>query len=373
MPTSNKKYKPANKISTTDKNFIIFFNIIEFFLICAIVTLFYLTKPVYSTKVLYIPKGSTNSIISYLNKTGFELNFLDKLALSPMGYIQSGWINIKISKQTKLDFLYKLTTSKAALKNITLIPGETSYYFLNKVSKEFNLSRTKLKDIYKDYAYKTDGNILANTYSLPIGMNEDHLLFYLFSKTNKQYEYFAKKIFGTFDKKQWYHYIIVASIIQKEAASIDEMPIISSVIHNRIKKRMKLQMDGTLNYGIYSHKKITKRRILNDNSSFNTYKYKGLPDNPVCAVSLNAIKAAIFPVKTKYLYFVRDNKTGFHIFSENYKKHINNINANKFIKKTLTKEKEKETKIDIEAKKIMNFDIKKEKFSNIKTLFNNVQ
>ena len=94
-----------------------------------------------------------------------------------------------------MDFLYKLTTSKAALKTITLIPGETAYVFLNQLANKFNLSRSKLQKVYNKYAYKLDGNILANTYSLPIGMKEDHLLFYLFSQSNKKYEEFSKKIF----------------------------------------------------------------------------------------------------------------------------------------------------------------------------------
>ena len=112
------------------------------------------------------------------------------------------------------------------------------------------------------------------------------------------------------------------------------MPIVSSVIHNRLRRGMKLQMDGTLNYGKYSHIEVTAKRIKEDNTSYNTYKNRGLPKNPVSAVSLDAIKAAIFPVKSKYLYFVKDNKTGLHKFSKSYKQHINNIKANRGVKKS---------------------------------------
>ena len=342
------------------------------FLISCIVILFYVTIPVSSTKVLFIPKGSTNNTVSYLNNTGFELNIIDKILLRSLGFIQSGWINVNENNLTKMDFLYKLTTSKAALKNITLIPGETSYVFLKQLAKDFNLSEKRLQETYNKYAYKLDGNILADTYSLPYGMNEDHLIFYLLSQSNKKYEEFSKKIFGMYDKKKWYHYLSLASIIQKEAASIEEMPIVSSVIHNRLRKGMKLQMDGTLNYGKYSHVKITAKRIKEDTSSYNTYKNKGLPNDPVCAISLNSIKAAIFPVKSDYYYFVKDNKTGLHNFSSSYKKHINNIRANRGVKKSYTKVKEKETKIDKEAKVIMKTDIKEQKPTSIKSLWDNV-
>ncbi len=322
---------------------------------------------------MHIPKGSTSNIITHLNKTGYELNVIDKFVINLLGYPQSGWIDLKTQYMTKGDFLYKITKSKAALKNITLIPGETSYIFLKNLAKKFNLSEEKLKLIYNKHAYKVDGNILAETYSLPYGMKEDHLLYYLFSHTNKKYEEFSRKIFGYYDKKKWYYYIVMASIIQKEAANIDEMPLVSSVIYNRLRRGMALQMDGTLNYGKYSHVKVTSKRIREDLSSYNTYRNKGLPNNPICAVSLNAIKAAIFPVKSNYLYFVKNNKTGLHKFANTYKAHVNNIKANKGVKKTYTKIKLKETKVDKEAKKIMKTDVSKQKPTSIKDLWNNIK
>ena len=87
-------------------------------------------------------------------------------------------------------------------------------------------------------------------------------------------------------------------------------------------------MDGTLNYGIFSHSKITPKRIRGDKSSYNTYKHKGLPNNPVCNVSKDAILAAIMPKKTDYLYFMKSNNGG-HNFSKDYKKHIKNIKKRK--------------------------------------------
>ena len=103
-------------------------------------------------------------------------------------------------------------------------------------------------------------------------------------------------------------------------------PIVSSVIYNRLKKRMKLQMDGTLNYGRFSHVKVTPSRIREDKSEYNTYKIKGLPPYPVSSVSKDAIFAAIFPKKTEYLYFVKSKKSK-HTFSRTYKEHIKRIRS----------------------------------------------
>ncbi|MFV0563863.1 endolytic transglycosylase MltG [Malaciobacter mytili] len=386
MPENKKKTNAKTKQTSRVKKTLILFDITELILVLSIIILFYLSLPLSTTRVIFIPKGSTNSIITYLDKSGYELNIIDSIYLRFLGYPQSGWIDIKQNYLTKADFLYKITTSKAALKNITLIPGETAYIFLDDIAKKMNLSRQKLQNIYEKYAYKEDGNILADTYSLPYGMKEDHLLFYLFSNTNKQYEEISKKIFGEYDKKRWYYYITLASVIQKEAANEKEMPIVSSVIHNRLKKGMKLQMDGTLNYGKYSHIKITAQRIREDNTPYNTYKTNGLPDNPVCAVNIAAIKAAIFPAKTDYLYFVKNEKTGLHTFSKTYKEHITNININRIIKKNLnnkTKEKTEEIKKKSESKNSLTSpkneasvfpdENKKTNSSSIKSLWENVK
>ncbi len=257
-----------------------------------------------------------------------------------MGYPQSGWIDLHSIKMTKADFLYKLTTSKAALKKITLIPGETYYFFLQDVAKKLHISQTKIFNIYSKYGYKEDGNILAQTYFLPIGMDEEELILYLLNYTEEQYKRYSHKIFGQYKKENWYKYITIASIIQKEAASIEEMPIVSSVIYNRLKNKMKLQMDGTLNYGKYSHTKITPQLIKNDTSGYNTYKISTIPSNPICAVDFNSIKASIFPKKTNYLYFMKSADSKSHTFTtsyRNHKKEIRKIKKEKQLKKPIIK------------------------------------
>jgi UPF0755 protein len=312
------------------KNKIVFFNIIDIFLIFNIILLFYITQKIYTPSVILIPKANINKIISYLNNKQYDINIADSFLLRILGVPQNGWIDLKKNNMSKIDFLYKLTTSKAALKLITLIPGETYYFFLDKLTSNLALSKEKLTFYYNKLSYKKDGNILAESYNIPIGMNEKQVISYLFNYTNKEYQKLSKKIFGNYNKKKWFYYITIASIIQKEAANKKEMPIVSSVIYNRIKNNMKLQMDGTLNYGKYSNIKITPKRIKEDISNYNTYKILGIPNNPISSVSLETIKYAIFPAKTKYLYFVK--KGNGHIFSTTYKKHLDHINNIKLTK-----------------------------------------
>jgi len=325
------------KISNTRENIkntatkIKVLNTIDFVLIVFITILFYLTLPIESKRVVFIPKGSTSNALSYLNQNGYSLNFVDRISLFFIGYPQSGWMDMGLksdtTKLTKLDFLYKITTSKAALATVALIPGETYYFFLNDLAVKLKLPREELFRVYYELAYKKDGNILSQTYNLPIGMNPRDLLLYLFQYTEEEYQKYSTKIFGKYNKDEWYRYITIASVIQKESASKGEMTQVSGVIYNRLAKKMKLQMDGTLNHGEFSHTKVTPTMIANDNTSYNTYKFAGIPSDPVCAVEFEAIKAAIFPAKNSYLFFMKKIDGSGHSFAQSFSDHKANIDT----------------------------------------------
>ena len=283
--------------------------------------------PINTNSVVYIPQGSVSKIIADLNKNNNKMSKIDEIVIRFLGYPQAGWINLNSEKLSKIDFLYRVTTAKAALEKITLIPGETTAIFLKDLAKNLNLSEEILVKEYKKQAKYAEGMFYPETYSIPKGIKESFLIELLLSYSQNAFKEASQKIFGTYNEKKWHDYIIIASVIQKEAASNDEMPIVASVIYNRLKIGMKLQMDGTLNYGEYSHIKISPERIRNDDSFYNTYKYEGLPKEAVCNVSLEAIRAAIFPAKTNFLYFMRDKSTGKHIFTTNIKDHNKAVQA----------------------------------------------
>ncbi|MEA1918698.1 MAG: endolytic transglycosylase MltG [Campylobacterota bacterium] len=279
--------------------------------------------------MLYIPKGNITQIISHLQSKNFDLTRLDNYIVRFIGYPQQGWIDIGSHRLSHADFLYRLTTAKAALVDVTLIPGETTYFFLNDLAQQLNLDRRQLQLYFEKYAPLKEGAFVAETYKLPLGITEKKAIKILLYRSREQMRAWSEKIFGTFDEKKWFHFVTLASVLQKEAASIEDMSMVSSVIYNRLSKGMRLQMDGTLNYGKYSHTKVTAKRIREELSSYNTYKYKGLPPLPVCNVGIDAVKAAIFPAKSEYLYFVR-GKNGQHQYSRYYSTHKRNIaNATK--------------------------------------------
>lgn len=300
--------------------------ILEIVLIIALSFMYYLNLPITTSKVQYIPSGSVSKIITYLSENKIDVTRLDAYLIRFIGMPQQGWINIKTSRLTRADYLYRLTTAKAALKDITLIPGETTLVFLHEVSESMDLDFKKLVQTFYTYSPTKEGAFVPDTYKIPIGIDEVMFVKLLLARSAQTMKAYSNKIFGTYNQKKWYYYIRMASVIQKEAASVKDMPLISSVIHNRLKKGMKLQMDGSLNYGVYSHIKISAKRIREDKSSYNTYHNKGIPEDAVCNVSLDAILAAIKPAKTNYLYFVKTSK-GKHSYSRYYSTHLYNIRA----------------------------------------------
>lgn len=284
----------------------------------------YLFSTVTSPKIVYIPQGSVFKSIAHLQQEGINVYKIDAFILRLLGHPQQGWIDVKEEKMSRIEYLYALTTAKAATRQVTLIPGETTEIFLQQLSETLGLDRTKLEEAYHRHAPYKEGNFVPETYSIPNGIDEENLILHLLSESDGQMKQWADELHNGYDKEKWLQIVTKASVIQKEAASIDDMPYVSSVIDNRIKKGMRLQMDGTLNYGEYSHQKVTARRIRTDKSPYNTYKYKGLPPYPVCNVSKQAIQAALQPKRTDYLYFVR-GKNGEHIYSSYFSTHRENI------------------------------------------------
>ena len=286
---------------------------------------FYINIPVIvSTKTLTLPKGSVTNTINHLKKEGIGLTIIDTYLLVILGQPKYGELNIGKGEINRIIFLKKLTTATEAFQVITLIPGETRPIFLQDVAESTHLNYGILEESYSKYTNYKEAGIIPETYHLPTKIKEDKLIKFLVKLSEKKYKELADKYLDNYDKKEWLRYLTIASVIQKEAANNEEMPIVASVIYNRLKKGMPLQMDGTLNYGKYSHIKVTSKRIKTDKSKFNTYLNKGLPPYPICAVSTEAIKSAIKPDMTDYLYFMK-NKSGIHDFTHSYKEHLKNI------------------------------------------------
>ena len=114
--------------------------------------------------------------------------------------------------------------------------------------------------------------------------------------------------------------VTLASLIEKETGLGEERKLISSVFHNRLAKKMRLQTDPTVIYAMINFDGNIRKKDLSIDSPYNTYKYSGLPPGPIASPGLDSIQAALAPANTEFLFFV-SRKNGSHQFSTNYKDH----------------------------------------------------
>lgn len=114
--------------------------------------------------------------------------------------------------------------------------------------------------------------------------------------------------------------VTLASIIQKEAGNRGEMPLISAVFHNRLRRNMPLQADPTVIYGVEDYKGIITRKHLQTPTPYNTYRMRGLPPGPIASPGEDALRAAAFPAESDYLFFV-SRGDGTHTFSRTLREH----------------------------------------------------
>ena len=159
---------------------------------------------------------------------------------------------------------------------------------------------------------------------------------YKFRKDNSLEE-IIRKILNNFDKKlsedlraeiqkqrkNIFEIITLASIVQNEALTNEEMPVIAGVFSNRLTIGLPLQSDATINYITGKNLRQPSIKDTEVNSLYNTYLHKGLPPGPISNPGLDAIKAAIYPQKTDYFYFLHP-LNGPTVFSKTLKEHNSN-------------------------------------------------
>jgi UPF0755 protein len=118
--------------------------------------------------------------------------------------------------------------------------------------------------------------------------------------------------------------LTLASIVEKETGAPEERPVIASVFYNRLKKRMPLQTDPTIIYGLWLSTGAWNRNLsradLQTPGPYNSYTNMGLPPGPISNPGFEALKAVGLPAESEYLFFVSRNN-GTHVFSKEYSEH----------------------------------------------------
>lgn len=166
-----------------------------------------------------------------------------------------------------------------------------------------------------DKRYNLEGFLFPDTYNFEIGVKPEYIIETMIKRFE---EVWAEVTQGMDIKQEDIEKVInVASIIEKEARVDEDRPLIASVIYNRLKQGMPLQIDATVIYAHGYYIENVRNRHLAIESKYNTYLHKGLPVGPICNPGEPSIKAALHPSDTNYLFYLlaSDNE---HYFTDNY-------------------------------------------------------
>lgn len=179
---------------------------------------------------------------------------------------------------------------------------------------------------YLNIAYEhPEGLFFPDTYIFSGGTSDLEMLRIAHEKLSRVLEEEWRKRNTKVRVKDPYNALILASIIEKETSLSTEKPIISGVFMNRLRKKMRLQADPTVIYGLGDNfdGDIRYKDLKTDNP-YNTYTRHGLPPSPIALSSLSSIRAAMNPAETTALYFVSKGN-GTHQFSDNLRDHNNAV------------------------------------------------
>ena len=261
--------------------------------------------------------------------------------------------------------LYKVCNGKSADFKMTIKEGILTKQVVDMINDHKKASG-------KPISYDKEGTILPETYSFKSGISRTKLL----AKMRYDFDVFTKKAWEKRDKKlplqTLEEAIILASIVEAEAKTDEERPIIASVYLNRLAKGMRLEADPTTIYELTKGQGKLDRPLtladLRTKGDYNTYQKTGLPIGPICNPGKSSILAVMHPAKTDYLFFVAKGDLSGHVFAKTFEEHSKNIKEQKRIKPKVekaVKEKEEEAKtvtvIDKKSTHKKKAKVKKEK------------
>lgn len=233
-----------------------------------------------------------------------------------------------VSSMTPVQVLDTLVNNKVMLHRLTIPEG----YNLHQIAAE--IARLELADAGAFEALAAnpavaaalghpadtlEGYLYPDTYYFPRGVLPRAIIETMVRRFDAQFPD-AWRQQAILLKLSVHQVVTLASIIEKETGAPAERPVIASVFHNRLKKKMRLESDPTVIYGIPEFDGNLTRRHLMTPAPYNTYLIRGLPPGPIANPGRAAMEAALYPAQTDYLFFV-SKQDGTHTFSRNYNEH----------------------------------------------------
>ncbi|NDC39272.1 MAG: endolytic transglycosylase MltG [Proteobacteria bacterium] len=247
--------------------------------------------------------------------------------------IRSGEYDLAAT-MTPREILEKLAKGDVFKRLVLVKEGESIWQIGEKVEKAGLVKAEELNKALVDKQLLAKAGILApsfegylfpDTYNFSRPIKPEQIIWRMLEQGESE-DNWSKKFSQQADELQLsrHEILTLASIVEKESGSVDEQPLISSVFHNRLKQGMKLQSDPTVIYGIANFNGDLTREDLLTPSAYNTYTNVGLPPGPIANPGLSAIRAALFPAQSTFLFFVADGK-GKHLFANTLQEHNENV------------------------------------------------
>lgn len=191
--------------------------------------------------------------------------------------------------------------------NDTILNTKFDYWFLEGLP---------VSDVY------LEGYLFPATYTISKDATEEMVLKQMLDKFNSVFTEDMKN--KTKELNMSVHEIIIlASVVEREAANDSERDIVASVFYNRLNSKTYpyLESCATVQYILKERKEKLSTADTNIDSPYNTYKNPGLPIGPIASPGLESIKATLEPATTDYLFFVLGND-GKHVFNKTYNEHL---------------------------------------------------
>jgi UPF0755 protein len=272
-------------------------------------------------KVYAEEKGAEKKMLpgNYNLKTGSEYGeVLQAITAGPVVVtfklpVPEGFMLKQITERitTELPFITKDDLEKA------MNPSNYSYDFLND-------NNTKVQNL--------EGFLFPKTYEVLPQYNAQNVIEMFLSQYQLETSSLDYK-FASDNNLTSYDILKIASMIEREAYIPEERPLISAVIHNRLKINMALGIDATLIYFLDKWDTPLTESDLKTDTPYNTRLYAGLPPTPICNPGLESIKAALNPAQADYLYYVvTDPVKHKHSFSKTLEEHNENVNSTTTVK-----------------------------------------
>lgn len=187
-------------------------------------------------------------------------------------------------------------------------------------------SDVSLIEAYDAEARSLEGYLFPATYSLPRHAGADAAVRAMVAGFDRAFDSELRAATAA-EKLTIREMLTLASIVEKETAQASERPLVSAVIHNRLRQGMPLQCDPTVIYALMRAGRWDgnlRRADLEMNSPYNTYRVRGLPPGPIASPGRASMDAAVHPADVPYLYFVSRND-GTHVFASTLAEHNRNV------------------------------------------------